>query len=966
MSRLPLLLACSVALALPAWAQDVPEPPPPHPGPTVETPPWAAEPAPEALPATVPDEAPATEPAEPTEPTEPSVPSPSPGPAERPSGFSGIRGKVTDADTGEPLAGARIKVVSGGRPLVVEADLDGNYQIPLPPGRYDLRVSVDLYRSRRIRLWARRGGTSLDVALKPDETSIEEIVVVGLPDMASEIGQLVRRRKRATMSDAISAEQISRSADSNASDAVKRMVAATVQDNRYIIIRGLGGRYSLTLLNGVPLPSPDPDVPAAPLDLFPASLLANLTVGKTFSPDLPGNVAGGVLTIETRSFPEKFMLKLRTSTAFNTASTGESIYRYGGGDLDFLGYDDGTRALPNQVPTDRLADDPSVPPEYVDTEARSFQNEWTLEQGNARPSASFGATLGDTLELGRHQIGYLTSASYGHGFVHRQSAIAKVGEPDGQGGFLPSVLQLTEDRGVEQAGVSGLASAGWVPATAQSVNLVMLYAHSGENVGSRVTGMENSSVVVDRTRLQFVEREMIFSQLVGEHDLGGGRAILGWQGNLARVTQDEPDTRDLRRTQVPDGRYVIDHGSGSSERLFGTLEDLSGGGGADLTVPITSAFKLKGGGSLLQTERTYQARRFHFDIFGDDAFLSPEEAFAPEKMGQSVFLRESTLPTDGYEASRLVSAAYVLADVGPIGPLRLVAGGRFEQAQLDVQLSSQIDLMAPPMPLSERTDRDFLPSLNAIYALSETSSLRAAYSHTVARPNFREIAPALYYDYARRRAIGGNPDLLETKIQNADLRWETFLGDAELVAASLFYKRFRDPIERTVTDAGDGQNIGFDNADQATVRGIELEARVSMGRLAPLLAPVSLGANLSLIQSRIDLEGATRPLQGQSPYVANVGLGYQVKRWGTQVDVLYNVFGRRIEEVGTGGAGNVYEEPVHRLDASLSQPLPRGLKLKLGATNLLDQRVVFTQNGVEILAYRLGVAFLGSLELSVD
>jgi TonB-dependent receptor len=275
--------------------------------------------------------------------------------------------------------------------------------------------------------------------------------------------------------------------------------------------------------------------------------------------------------------------------------------------------------------------------------------------------------------------------------------------------------------------------------------------------------------------------------------------------------------------------------------------------------------------------------------------------------------------------------------------------------------------MLPAMPHTTRDDTDVLPSLNAVYALTPATQLRAAYARTVARANFREIAPAIYYDYVRRRVIGGNPNLVETQIHNGDLRIEHFLGDSEVVAASVFAKRFDQPIEKTVENAGDGDNVGFANATRANSYGAELEARVSLGRLSRALAAFSVGGNLSLIGSRIQLGGgAHRPLQGQSPYVANLGLGYEQARLGTRVDLAYNSFGRRIEEVGTGGAGNIYEEPFHRLDLTVSQPLPRHLRFKLAATNLLDQRVVRTQDAVEIFAYQVGVTLLGSVEYSLE
>lgn len=981
--------AAALGVSTPVTAQ-----PAPTPGPTPE-PPAATDPPAPATDSEPPahDPTPGTDPPQPSEDaqspagaaqpsedpqspadaqapaTDPPLSAPIPGPvpaAQDGAGAEkaniGIEGMVVDSDTGEPLGDVVVEVV--GNAARATTDAAGRFSLAVPPGKYTLRVAGELFERLRVRgVIVRSGITKLRIKLTAE--AIEEVVVEVLPDTSTDAVQVVRRRKRATVSDAISAEQMQRSPDSNASDAAKRMVAATIEDGRYVVIRGLGGRYSSTLLNGVSLPSPDPDVPAAPLDLFPAALVANLTVAKTFSPDMPGNFAGGALSIETRSFPSKFTLKTRIGVSADSQSSFRSVNGYRGGSLDILGYDDGTRALPAAIPTDRLASDPNLSLSEINRQASSFRNNWSLKPTTAVPNLSLGATVGDTLKLPRSQrLGYFAAASFGRSTVRRDIHLARVGESDGQGGYLPSVLQLDDQQGIRNVSLSGLLTAGWSKSSEHQINLVALYAHSAEIAGSRITGTDNSTTEVDRTRMRFLERDMEFAQLVGEHRLGNGRAIAGWQLNLAHVGQQEPDTRDLLRVLIPDGRYVIDHGSGSAERLFSDLGDVTGGGGADVTVPI-GPVKLKTGGSVSRSERSYQTRRFHFDLFDGAELLEPDQAFRPENAGVAMAMSESTLPSDGYKASRTVLAGYGLADISLGESLRLVGGARVEQSSLDIGLTTDIDLMIPPAKPITQTHRVLLPAVNAVFAVSKRSNLRAAYGITVARPNFREVSPALYFDYVRRRAIGGNPDLTETRIHNADLRWETFLGDTELLAASLFYKHFASPIERTVVEAGDGQNIGFANAKSADSYGIELEMRIGLQRLAQLLAPLSFGANLSLIRSQLELDGISRPLQGQSPYVINVGLGYQPLA-GTQIDVLYNASGRRIDEVGTGGAGNVYEQPMHRLDLTFSQKLPRRLRLKLAGTNLLGARVVRVQNGVETFAYQQGVTVAGSIEMSID
>ncbi|MEZ4362711.1 MAG: TonB-dependent receptor [Kofleriaceae bacterium] len=874
-----------------------------------------------------------------------------------------VKGIIIDPDTREGAIGAIIEARrqdGSGEPATVFSEADGSYALSLPPGGYALTFSTPGAApiTRTVTVVAE---TSQVIDLMPD-LSTEVVEVYDTIDLRSDSGLLAQRRASATVSDSIGAEQISRSPDSSASDAVKRMVAATLQDNRYVVIRGLGGRYSMTLLNGVPVPSPDPDIPAAPLDLFPASMVTNLTINKSFAPDQPGQFAGGALSIDTRTYPSSFTFRAKASLSGDSESSLRTVHAYGGGGLDALGYDDGTRALPSAIPSDRLAGGANLPAEQRAAQASSFRNNWTLEDGRALPNFGLSATVGDTVKVKQERLGYLASVAYGHSTSRRVSHLARVGEADGAGGHLPSVLQLDDDQGTRRANLSALAAASVTLTPDHQVNALALYTHSADDSASQVTGVDNSTAVIDRTRLRFLERSLTFLQLVGDDRLAEGKVRLAWQGNLARVAQREPDTRDLLRTATPGG-YVIDRGSGSAERLFSELDELSGGGGVDATWRLRAA-SLKVGAALTASQRDYQARRFHFDVTGETARLEPQEAFDTHNAGNGMSLREATLPTDGYSATRSIAAAYAMAELAPTPDLRVLAGARLERSALTVGLSSKIELMAPPTADTTREDDAILPSVSAVYAVTGSSNLRAAYGLTVARPNFREVSPALYYDYVRRRAIGGNPELEQTSIHNFDLRWETFLGTSEVLAASLFAKRFVKPIEQTLEDAGDGQNVSFANAEGAESYGLELEARLSLGRLTPALSAFSIGGNLSLIGSKIELGGADRALQGQSPYVANLGVAY-ASHVGTRVDVLYNSFGRRIEEVGTGGAGDVYEEPFHRLDFTVSQDVGRGTKLKLSGTNLLNQRVVRTQDGVEILAYPVGVAAIGSVELSL-
>ena len=874
-----------------------------------------------------------------------------------------VVGVVVDGKTGESMIEAQVTVVGTKRKTLT--DLEGNYRLDLPPGTYELRVWAELKAARRIRgVEIERGKVvRLDVKLDDDsKAALKEIVIVTAPDKATEAVQVVRRQKAATVSDAVSAEQISRSPDSNASEAVKRVVGATIQDGKYVIIRGLGGRYSLTLLNGVSLPSPDPDLPSAPLDLFPAALLANLTIAKTFTPDIPGNFAGGALMIESRDFPSKFTLKLRVGTSASSQGTFRKVNTYDGGGLDFLGYDDRTRKLPSAVPRDKLADDNNLDENQLNSAGQSFRNNWELYKHRALPNLGLGVTVGDTRELGGRKLGYLATVSYSNRWSRQKEHLAGVGELLADGTRLPHAMQLDNEIGAQNASLGALANVGLMLSSAHRLSLISLYTHTGENTATVTTGKEENENIVNRLRFRFLERALSFTQLLGEDSFGGGKVLLAWQGNIAYVSQKEPDTRDLLRVRDNTGTYQTSSGAGTSDRLYGDLGEITGGGSLDLTIPFHPVrFKL--GGSAMVASRESRVRKFHFEVDSSLATLPSEQIFAESNFHRGgVVLDELTRPLDAFDADRGIFAGYAMADLLSLDPLRLIGGVRYEVSQLDLTLGNSVGSTPENLQHLSRTDKKPLPALNVVYALTARSNLRAAYSITVARPHLRELSEQQYVDYVRRRVLSGNSKLEETSIQNADLRWEMFFDSGELLAASLFYKHFDKPIERTIATTG---NLNFRNADSARSLGLELEARLTGARFSPALSPLYLGANLALVNSRIKAPMVDRPLQGQSPYSANAELGF--RKGKTQVALLYNLFGPRVSEVALQqGNTDVLEEPVHRLDISWSQGLGRGLTLKLSATNLLDQRTVFSQNDVEILAYKQGVSGLATLEWSYE
>lgn len=897
--------------------------------------------------------------------------------------FVGVRGRVTDSRTGEGLIEATIKVVAGGKKSAL-TDVDGNYKLKLPPGTYDLRVFYELYEGRRIgNVEVKAGQTvTLDVALERDSRAIQEVVVEAKVDKRNESALLQERKKSAVAQDSVGAQEMARTPDANAGDAVKRVVSATVVDGKYVFLRGLGGRYAQTLLNGTLMPSPEPDEPSVPLDLFPVALLSNLNVLKTYSSELPATFGGGSLTIDTNSFPTKLEVKLRAQVAGDTLTTGQLRPNETTNFLESFGLaGDASRQLPAAIPRDvpvvpaRIGS-PGVTPAQQEAAGESFSQRWTPATVAGLPSGSFGATLGNTHRLGKEaRLGYLVGAQISRKERHQRINLETLRLDDG---VPTSIESSVTDIGTVSGATSVLANVGLQVNRDNELNALGLYLWNADTSATTSAGFDQQQMAnVNSSRLQFTQRQLFFNQLKGFHRLNGlGDAELEWQGNYSRVNRDEPDIRDLRSLVNDDGSQQVRFQPNSVERFFLTLHEDSGGGTASLAVPWRT-LRLKLGGLGQYSARDFDGRRFRYlaRLTGEQERSSAEELLVPERIGppltgeQQISLEETTFTYDRYHASLAVYGGYVSADWKMTEWLRAVAGVRVEGSTLQLNAGSPFATGGAPLgaPIN-RSVADVVPSANVLLAPRADLNVRLAYSYTLARPTFRELAPFLFFDMVRRRNVSGNPNLLNTRIHNADARVEWFPGADEVFAATAFGKQFERPIERIIVAANNGVgDLGYENTPGATLLGLELEARTSLGRIAKVLSPLRVGANVSLIYSRIQLSPDSpqtnheRPLQGQSPFVANAFLTWSRPEWGTEAGVFYNVYGPRISDVGIQGLPDIVEHAFHRLDVTVTQQLGAGFQLKLAASNVLNQAVRLQQGGIDVLVNPPGVQVMGTL-----
>lgn len=855
---------------------------------------------------------------------------------------------------------------------------DGSYRLEAAPGSYKMLVSYIGYNTLNVAEIEVAAGKdlTLNLTLAPSAIKdvVEEVETTAKKIENSETYILQLQKKAPAVQDGISAAQISKTTDSNAAEALQRVTGLSVVDGQNVFVRGLGERYSQTTVNGASVGSPEPNKRVMPMDVFAAGLLDNIVVQKTYTPDKPGDFGGGVVDVTTRDFPGTRIWNFSVGSSANSNTTGEDFFTYAGGDWDFLGFDDGTRDIPSIVdenkkvaPGSRFGCENENFPGYCDSTmehiGEAFSQDWTVKKKSTVLPSSLSASYGNEIFFRDQPLGFLGSFAYSRGY----KTVEK--EENNYRDFSLSPVTLYEHtRSTASVLWGAIGSANYRLNDYNSIYLRAMYNRSAEDEFHLWEG-ENIDYGVDairQTRFKYVERGILTSSVRGKSlvmPLFG--STVEWKVGYSEATRDEPDRRQ-HTYELPLGAdaYVLSPRGDGLERYFGSQEESTWDYEANATVPFSlgsgQEAKLKLGVLRSEREREFRFRRFAYQPgSGLDLTQAPDDLLTPDNIGgwdtTKFRILESTLATDAYDATHEITAGYLMLDQ-PLGrKLRAILGARVEASDQQVSTYNRFEPEASDS-LGQIDETDVLPAVNLTYQLGENMNLRAAYARTLNRPDFREMSPFTYNDGgASSWARQGNIDLERALIDNYDLRWENYLGagSAELLAASLFYKKMTDPIEEALVG---GQQPVYRpvNSEDAFLYGVEFEARLGLQRFSPALASFSGSASLTLIESEAtlgdvanDISTSTkRPLTGQSPYVVNFGLFYNAGSGQTNASLLYTVFGERLRTIGAGTTPDIYERPRHSLDFAVGQRLG-AVKAKLGIENLLDSDHLFEQEGEE-------------------
>jgi TonB-dependent receptor len=895
-----------------------------------------------------------------------------------------INGKIVDAKTGETLPGAT--VIIEGTTKGASSDFDGNFSLGgLQPGKYTIIASYITYDNKKFLDVVVKANDVTEFNITLDQSSSQtlgEVVIQAEMNRENTNTLFVMQKNNASVSDGISSESIKKTPDRNTSDVIKRVSGASIQDNKFVIVRGMSDRYNAAYLNGSPLPSSESDKRAFAFDIFPSGILDNLVILKTATPELPGDFAGGVILINTKNIPDKNSTTISISGGYNSLTTFKNFKTYKGGGYDVLGVDDGTRQLPGVIPTTKEFSEITLNTDKIE-QAQKINYDWSLQNQKALPNLNLQFTQANIFKLFKKDFGSIFALTYNNS---NSTTITDTREFEEQGLTVQKIKDYRDTTFTNNILTSLLWNLSYKLNDNNQIGFKNLYSiNSNDKVLAR-KGINDASdpfsPLWQKSNVRYFTQNNIYTgQLNGDHYIPNGKIKIKWIGGLSDIMRDIPNLRTMvyqkssssESDSVPYVAQILGDAVGptssgsmffakTNERIYSIKYD------ASKTIEIKNTkHEIKIGGFNQYRTREFAARILGYTWYtrgsqikkNDALALLPEDQIfdaenigitdGPGKYDGGFKLSESTTYIDSYKASSVLNAGFLQLDSRFTDKLRFIYGVR---AEYYMQTLNTNDLKYNVVT-KDTAVIDFLPSINAVWSLTERINIRGAYYKTVNRPEFRELAPFNFYDFVTDYTISGNDSLKRATINNYDLRFEYYpKRPGQIVSVSAFYKDLTNAIEQI---AGNGQNrsINFANVAKAKNMGLELEYRILLATIfkndsSRFLNGTTIFTNFSYIKSEVDVSKLNnvdpRPLQGQSPIIINAGAQYLDSKYNFGVSLSYNYVGKRIVIVGQADEPNLWENPRHVLDLQLSKTIKQKIELKLNIKDAIAQNLIFYQD----------------------
>ncbi len=890
-----------------------------------------------------------------------------------------ITGKVTEDGTGEEIPFANITIK--GTEIGAASDLTGVFEISLDAGTYVIQCSSLSFKDVEKEVIVKSGETTrVNFEISEDGVIIDtgaEVVARRKTNSANHIDNM--KRKDGGVIDGVSSELAKALGASNVSAMASKGSGISVEGGKYVYVRGLSDRYSLTTMNGGEIPGLDPNRNSVQLDLFPSNLVQNITIRKSFTPNLPGSFTGGLIDIATKDFPDSMQYNVTFALGYNTnASLNSDFLSYAGSSTDVLGFDNGLRAIPSSVDGQNVPSFLSGENQALQNQTRSFSKTWAPTAKTALPNHKFGFSFGNrkTIKGGR-VIGYNISTTYAHNYKFYEGGVTGRYKLTGNvqdDSVLNQESILRDARGDESVLWGALANLSYRYKKGNTIGLTVIRNQNGISSARSQQGKVPSidqDFVKEQYSIRYLERSLNTAQLKGSHVLNEGTGVrVNWIASAARAAQETPDLRIveflIKNPQENSGFDLYDADINVPSRFFRSMNEWNFDTKADITIP----FKLEGdresnvqfGFSNVYKSRNFTERLYEFYSNGINFNGNVSEYFTDENMDHSqedfIYVEDRTDTKNSYAATQNVLSGYAMTDFR-ITPLwRVVAGARVENAQIEsisdkfYELESEEE-KAKFVGLLDNTD--ILPSLNITRTVNEKTNLRLALTRTLARPSFREVSAFASFDFENQLVKLGNPNLKRTLIDNLDLRYEFYPEPGEIFSVSAFYKRFNNPIELVVNPEAANVELTWENQDLATLYGLEFEYKKNLDFI-DALRNWKLQTNVTIVESQTQIDdeeliqiqetdpnhASTRRMFGQSPYIVNASLIHKNRDNGWSSAISYNVSGEKLVIVVNGGTPNVLEQPRHMLGVNVSKAVNENLKFTLSASNILNAEYLRT------------------------
>ena len=860
-----------------------------------------------------------------------------------------IKGTVLDKQTKEPLTGATIQITGTAQGVV--ADIDGNYTLNVNDGTYTITVRYIGYKDILLNSIKVKAETLLNFEMESDAQTLGEVSVVAKKNLEGERALQMERQKATLAIENLGAKEMSIKGISNVEEGVKKITGISIASAGQLIVRGLGDRYSTTTLNGLPIASPNPDNKLIPLDIFPASTVQNITVSKVYDASAFTDYSGAHIDISTKENVGSDFLSISFNAGGKFNTLGKDFYR-----MDRDGSLFKTPSLDQKLIAMSLTDFE----EYA-RHNRLFNTSFQVSKKTALPEFGGNIGFGKRFTLSGNEVSVLGSIGVSNDLQTMDNASIRTLEATGN-----TLNEFNYDSYSNELKIAALGNLGYSFRTSDHIGYTFFYARNAIDTYMRREGVDYE----DHHLIGSNNVTHIYSlqnhQVNGKHYFGK-QWDLNWSGSYSKTSSDEPDRRQVMFIREDDQIKLFKLNRQETMRYFGSLNEDEWVGDLTASYRFGDNNKLQAGFTYKDKNRDYMGTRFYYnlnklnptitDIYDTDSFLNMENV-----ENGSITIDRKKQPKDSYTAGNSIYAGYIATEYYPVAPLLVNLGVRYEISKQWVDYYTD----GGKAERSELNKNDLFPSLNMKYQMNEKNSLRFAFSRTVTRPSFIEMAPFLYQESYGSAQIRGNADLQNGYNYNIDLRYELFEKNGDMLSITAYYKHLKAPIERVQTLSGGSAVHSFRNADNGMATGVEIEFRKE------IVKDLRFGVNGSYMYTNVKLpEGGAytnsqRALQGASPYLANADLTYSPAFSNDRqlsVALLYNLQGPRIHSVGISGLGDIKQQPVHTLNFTGSYRFNRRFAVKLQVNDLLNQDILFKQevpttgDKVEVERFRKGTGF---------